>query len=135
VHPRAFAASSFVLGLALALGGASCGPTCPAGQQSCGNSDASAGSSSDAGGTGYNADTCGLLTAMKKCMTAYCATASNPFCTCYKRGYDLTTSGCVCVDFDAKKFCDQAEAAGNDGRAYDCGAASSGVSSYCVGVK
>jgi hypothetical protein len=118
--------------LALALSAASCGPTCPAGQQSCGNSNPSLG---DAGATGYDADTCGLLTAMKTCMTAFCATASNPFCTCYERGFDLTTSGCRCVDFDAKKFCDQAEASGNEGRAYDCAAASSGVSSYCVPVR
>lgn len=135
MYKRALAVLSFVFGSSLALSGASCGPTCPAGQQSCGNSNASAGGSGDAGASGYDGDTCGLLTALKKCMTAYCATASNPFCNCYKRGYDLTTSGCVCIDFDAKKFCDQAEASGNDGSGYDCAAASSGVSTYCVPVR
>jgi len=67
-------------------------------------------------------------------MTAYCKTTSNPFCTCYKRGYDLTTNGCVCIDFDAKKYCDQADANGNDGSSYDCAADSSRISSFCVPV-
>ena len=74
------------------------------------------------------------MTALKKCMTAFCATATNPFCTCYKRGYDLTTNGCKCIDFNAQKFCDDAEDNGANASTYDCAAASSGVSSYCVGV-
>ena len=74
-----------------------------------------------------------MLSALKKCMTAYCATASNPFCTCYKRNYDLTTNVCVCVDFDAKAYCESYE--GYDGTGYDCGANSSRVSSYCVPVR
>lgn len=125
-----------MFGLALASSSASCGPTCPAGQQSCGNSNpaASAGSSGDAGAAG--SATCGLLTAMKTCMTAFCAGALNPFCTCYTRGVTLSiVDDCKCIAFDAKKFCEQAEANGDDGSTYDCAADSSGVSSYCVGVK
>ena len=127
---QAISALSLSFGLSLVLSSASCGPTCPAGQQSCGNSNPSP--NGDAGASGYDGATCGLLTALKKCMTSFCATTSNPFCTCYKRGYDLTTNGCVCIDFDAQEFCDQA--GGNDGSSYDCGAASSGVSTYCVPV-
>jgi hypothetical protein len=73
-----------------------------------------------------------MLTALKKCMTAYCASASNPFCTCYRRNYDLTTNGCVCIDFDAKAYCDRYP---GDGRSYDCAAHSSAISSYCVPVR
>jgi hypothetical protein len=122
--------------MTLALSGASCGSTCPAGQQSCGSSNAGAGTSgasaNEAGGTGYDGDTCSMLTALKKCMTAYCASASNPFCTCYRRNYDLTTNGCVCIDFDAKAYCDRYP---GDGRSYDCAAHSSAISSYCVPVR
>gem|GEM_PF-1078197 len=122
------------LGLVLALASASCGPTCPAGQQSCGTSNPGvAGGGGDAGAS--SGSTCDLLTAVRSCMDAYCATATNPFCTCYKRGYDITTNGCKCVDFDPKKFCDQADFNGTDPTTYDCAAASSGVSSICVGVK
>jgi hypothetical protein len=140
VNKRAITALSFGFGISLSLSGTSCDQMCPAGQQDCGDSESSAGSSgsagaTEAGATGYHADTCGALTALKKCMTAFCATTTNPFCTCYKRNYDLTTNGCVCVDFDAKDYCAKAKARGDDGRNYDCAAASSGVSSYCVTVK
>ena len=74
------------------------------------------------------------MTALKKCMTAFCATASNPFCTCYKRGYDLNSATCKCVDFDPE-FCNRANENGIDGSSYDCAAASSGLSSYCVPVR
>jgi len=133
VYKQALLALTF--GFALASSSASCGPTCPADQPNCGTSNpgSSAGSSGDAGAAG--SATCGQLTAMKSCMTAFCAGASNPYCTCYKRGFDLSIDGCKCIDFDAKSFCELAKANGADGSKYDCGAASSGVSSYCVGVK
>jgi hypothetical protein len=128
VYKQAFVALTF--GLVFALCSASCGPTCPAGQQSCGSANAGP---SDAGATDSGSVSCSLLTAFKSCMTAYCATASNPFCTCYKRGFDISTNGCKCIDFDAKRFCDDAN--GADGTNYDCAAASSSVSSFCVPVR
>jgi len=134
VYKQAFTALSCGIGLIFALGSASCGPTCPAGQQSCGNSNASAGSSGDAGATGSTSATCDLLTAVQSCMKAYCTSATNPFCSCWRRGYDITTNGCTCIAFDPKKFCDQAAANGTDATTYDCAAASSGVASICVGV-
>lgn len=112
----------------MALGSANC-VTCPAGQQSCGDAGVGAAGSPDSDNT-----TCELLTQMRTCMDAFCKTTSNPFCTCYKRGTDLTTNGCKCIDFNAKRFCDQAEANGVDPSNYDCAAATSGVASYCVGV-
>jgi len=130
VYKRVFTVLSFVFAASLAFSSANCGPMCPAGQQSCGNSNASAGSSNDAGSAG----SCGLMTALKKCMTAFCATASNPFCTCYKRGYDLNSATCKCVDFDPE-FCTRANENGIDGSSYDCAAESSRISSYCVPVR
>jgi len=117
-----------VFGMALALGSASCGPTCPAGQQSCGTSNASGGSGDDAG----TSDECALLKAIRSCMKSYCATASNPFCICYNRGYDIDSGSCKCVDLDTKRICDQYGS--DDASSYDCAAASSGVSSICVPV-
>jgi hypothetical protein len=132
VFKQAFTLFAFGLGSSLALSSASCGPTCPPGEQHCGNSNpgaaGAAGRDSDAGTSG-----CALLTAMQRCMTAYCARASNPFCTCYKRGFDLTTAGCVCIDFDAELFCDNYKNV--NAATYDCAAASSAVSSTCIGVK
>jgi len=127
VYKQALVALTF--GVVFALSSASCGPTCPAGQQSCGNSNpsAAAGSASDAGAT------CGLLTKFNRCMTAYCATASNPFCKCYKRGFDITTAGCVCIDFDPQQFCDNAY--DPDGTAYDCATDTSRISTFCVPVR
>jgi len=127
VNKQAFAALLLSLALGLALSSVSC-VTCPAGQQSCGTSNA------DAGASNSDDTECDLLTAMRSCMDAYCKTASNPFCSCYNQGQDLTTSGCKCIDFSEKRFCDQAEQNGVDATTYDCAAASSGVSSYCVGV-
>ena len=123
------AAVLLCLGLVFTFGSASC-TTCPAGQQSCGTANASGAS----GATSSDDAECALLTAMRSCMDAFCKTTSNPFCTCYKRGFDLSTDGCKCIDFDAQKFCDRAEENGVDASAYDCSAASSGVASYCVGV-
>lgn len=128
---RGFAAFWLSFGLGFALFSSASCITCPAGQQSCGNSNPGA-SAADGGASDSDTATCDYLTAMRSCMTAFCKTTSNPFCTCYKRGYDLTTNGCVCVPFDAEKFCDNA--AGLSADAYDCAAASSGVSSYCVPV-
>ena len=129
MHKQAIAA--LLLGaLGFSLSSASC-VTCPAGQQSCGDAGATG---SDAGATGTDEVKCDLLTAMRSCMDAFCKTTTNPFCTCYKRGYDLTTNGCKCIDFNAEKFCEDAEDNGVSASAYDCPAASSGVSSYCVGV-
>ena|SRR6478735_7565263 len=116
------------LGLMMALGSANC-VTCPAGQQSCGDAGPAAAGASDSDDV-----KCELLTQMRSCMDAFCKTTTNPFCKCYTRGFDLTTNGCKCIDFDAQKFCDQAEDNGVDASAYDCAAASSGVASYCVGV-
>ncbi len=129
MYKQALVALTF--GVVFALSSASCGPTCPAGQQSCGNANPSpaAGSTGDDAGA-----TCGLLTKFKRCMTAYCATASNPFCMCYKRGYDIAIipTGCKCVDFDPQQFCDDAN--NSDGSSYDCAADSSRISTYCVPV-
>ena|SRR6478735_6985715 len=118
------------LGLSIALSSTSC-VTCPDGQQSCGTSNAGP---ADAGSSGNDEAKCDLLTAMQSCLDAFCKTTTNPFCTCYKRHYFLSTATCKCVDFDAKKFCDQAEDNGVDATTYDCAADSSAVSSYCVGV-
>lgn len=118
-----------LFGFSLALSSASC-VTCPDGQQSCGNSNPSA----EAGASGTDDVECDLLTQLRNCMDNFCKTASNPFCKCYKLGFDLTTNGCKCVDFDAQALCDRAERENIDATTYDCAAASSGVSSYCVGV-
>ncbi|HET7538618.1 MAG TPA: hypothetical protein VFK05_02055 [Polyangiaceae bacterium] len=129
MNQRTFSALWLSFGLGLAFSGESC-VTCPAGQQSCGNSNPGA----DAGASGDSETSCAFLSKMQSCMDSYCKTASNPFCTCWKRGFDLTTNGCTCVDLDTKKICDRADAEGLDADSYDCAAASSGVSSYCVTV-
>ena len=131
MQKQAFAAFTLGLGLLVAIGSASCGQTCPAENPNCGNANPGSG---EAGATGSDDTKCDLLTAMRSCMDSFCKTASNPFCTCYKRGLDLTTDGCKCIDFNTQTFCDRAEANGIDAKTYDCGAASSGVSSYCVPV-
>lgn len=64
-------------------------------------------------------------------MTAFCATASNPFCNCYTKGFDLGAK-CSCVTFDAQRFCDTQASTGAE---YDCSAATSAVASTCVGVQ
>jgi hypothetical protein len=120
---------SLSFGLGLALSSASCGPTCPHGQQSCGSSNSSGGAEA------ADPAKCELLTAMQSCMTAYCKTASNPFCGCYNQGKFLTTNGCTCVEFNAKKFCADAEDSAVGASSYDCAADSSAVSSFCVPVQ
>jgi len=111
------------LGLALSGAGA-CGPTCGT-ERNCGNTN-----SSSAGRSGT--PTCDQLTALRTCMDSFCATNTNPFCTCYKRGYDLSSVSCSCVDFDAEKFCDDQAASGVT---YDCSAAIGAVGTTCVGVQ
>jgi hypothetical protein len=130
VRQRAFSALLLAaIGLSFAFGSVNC-VTCPNGQQSCGNSNPTG----DAGDSGTSEDSCDYLKAMRSCLDDFCKRESNPFCTCYKRGFDLTTNGCTCVDFDGKAVCDRAQQIGLDATSYDCAAASSGVSSYCVTV-
>jgi hypothetical protein len=119
------------IGLASAfLVAAGCGPTCPANEPNCGTSNGSiagaAGTSSSGSGS------CAALTALKSCMDGFCATQTNPFCTCYKRKLDLSTASCLCVDFDPKRFCDDQAASGIT---YDCSAATGAVATACVGVQ
>lgn len=65
-------------------------------------------------------------------MDAFCATAINPFCNCYKKTphFDISSASCQCITFDEQAFCDQAAAA-----SYDCSALTSSVASICVGVR
>ena len=118
----------------LALDTASCGPTCAAGQASCGSAN---GSSGDAGaGSDPTPTTCPELTVLKDCMDAFCQTADNPFCTCWKRGYDINLSDCPsCSTFDSAEYCLEAQNTGADPASFDCAASSSSVSSLCVGVQ
>lgn len=120
------------LGLAGTLATASCGPTCPGNNPNCGlPNSATAGAAGAAGAT--STASCDQLTQLRSCMSAFCATAdlSNPFCKCYKNGFDLSTASCSCVAFDAQKFCtDQAES----GVSYDCSSATGAVGTACVGV-
>ena len=133
MYKEIFAAGLLSFGLALAFSSASCGPTCPKGQQSCGDSNSKADSSS--AGADSGPASCGYLTAWRSCMDTFCKTASNPFCGCYKQGKFLTTNGCTCVDFNAKKFCADAEDSAVGASSYDCAADSSAVSSFCVPVQ
>ena len=128
---QVFTALLLAIGSSLAFSSASCGPTCPAGQQSCGTANASA---DDAGASASDATTCDLLTALKTCMKAFCATTTNPFCTCFNRGqrYDIDSSTCLCVEIDATAYCNAHK--GEDAESYDCAAQSSAVSSVCVPV-
>jgi hypothetical protein len=121
----------FALGvpLCLALDTASCGPTCGT-LLSCGTSSGTG----DAGANG-SATTCPQLTAQQDCLTAFCQTADNPFCTCYKRGFDLAAD-CTCTAFDAAasaSFCQQN--ADNDAASFDCSAATGAVAPLCVNVQ
>ena len=136
MHHQALVAFALTLGLGFALSTASCGPTCKNGAQSCGTQNGSAAgdsSTTEDAGTSNNA-TCAYLTTVRGCMDAFCGTTSNPFCTCYKRGYDIDQS-CNCVPFDAKKFCDQAAASGADSAGYDCSSRTGAVATICVGVQ
>ena len=137
MHSRTFFGFALTIGLALALASASCsGPTCPAGQQSCGTQNgSSAGAGGDAGAPGNpNSETCPELQAVKNCMDAFCQLTTNPFCTCFKRGLDLGAN-CMCKTFNAAKFCADAQAAGVDPANYDCPSATSAVATMCIGVQ
>jgi hypothetical protein len=111
----------------------SCGPTCAAGQTSCGT----ASSSGDAGANGDpHPTTCDQLTALHTCLDVYCKGADNPFCTCWKRGYDIDLLNCPsCKTFDSGEYCLEAKNNGIDAASLDCSAASDAVSSQCVGVQ
>ena len=129
--------------LGFAFNTASC-----SGQNACAAS-AGAGGASGASGAGGSADcasagsagaptTCDQLTALQACFTAFCQAdgAGSPFCTCFKRGYDLGAApGCLCVPFNATAFCQQAAASGVDSSSLDCSAATSSVATQCVGVQ
>ena len=135
MYKQALTALAIAFGSMLSLSSASCG-TCPAGQQSCGTANASP----TAGAAGSDsAATCDLLTALHKCMTAFCASASNPFCTCYKRHddsgnpFDIDTASCNCVEIDEQQFCQNNK--GASAESYDCAAESSRLSSVCVPVR
>lgn len=125
----------FALALAFAavLSTASCGPTCPTSEPNCGTANgANAGT---AGSSEVEPTTCAQLTAVRKCMDAFCASATNPFCTCYKLGFDIRSDTCVCSTFNAAAFCKQADQNGVVAANYDCAAASGSVATICVGVK
>jgi hypothetical protein len=122
------------LGLANALSAASCGPTCPGNEPNCGTANASTAGAAGAAGAESTAS-CTQLTSLKTCMKAFCASAplTNPFCNCYKKGFDLDVANCpACVDFDAKKFCDDQKASG---ASYDCSSATGAIGTACVGVE
>jgi hypothetical protein len=127
---RLFAAVlALILPLGLAVDVASCGPTCPT-LEACSSTTAS----STAGTAGSSSTTCDQLTALQACFTSFCQSADNPFCTCFKRGYDLG-SDCSCTTFDAAAYCQQAADNGLDASAYDCSAATGSVGSLCVVVQ
>ena len=118
----------------LALNMASCGPTCPT-LEPCGTTSASAGDAgSSSAGTSGSATTCAQLTALQSCLNSFCQSADNPFCTCFKRGFDLGTD-CTCSDFDSAGYCQQAQENGVDAAALDCSATTGSVASLCVGVQ
>ena len=147
VLPRVSTASLILLGFGALFSSASCGPTCPGNEPNCGTSNpgaagAGAGTSNAGaagGGAGGSDDasptTCAPLTALRTCMDAFCAQASNPFCTCYKRGYDIRSDTCACSKFNAAAFCKQAADNGVDATTYDCSAATGSVATVCVGVQ
>ena len=133
MFPRHSLALFITLSLGALLSSTSCGPTCPAGEQNCGTpvgSTAGAAGSDDDGTT-----TCAQLTALRTCMDSFCATADNPFCTCYKRGYDIRSDTCKCSEFNAAAFCRQAELSGVDPTKFDCPASSGAVATVCIGVQ
>ncbi|MEO7032522.1 MAG: hypothetical protein ABI548_01720 [Polyangiaceae bacterium] len=128
----ALCASAGLLGLALDT--ASCGPTCKAGEASCGSAN---GSSAAAGaGSDPTPTTCDELTALRQCMDAFCKTESNPFCTCWTRGYEINVNDCPsCMTFDSAGYCLNAKNAGADPASFDCSAATGQVSPLCVPVQ
>ncbi|MEO8905553.1 MAG: hypothetical protein ABI488_23805 [Polyangiaceae bacterium] len=119
--------------LGLALDTASCGPTCKAGEASCSTN----GSSGDAGASSDpTPTTCDELTALTACLDAFCKTESNPFCTCWTRGYDLDLDHCSsCKVFDSAEYCLEAKNSGADPASFDCSAATGQVSPLCVPVQ
>ncbi|HKO46465.1 MAG TPA: hypothetical protein VJV79_02000 [Polyangiaceae bacterium] len=129
MYKQALSAWLLVCGSSLALSSASCG-TCPDGQQSCGTANNGA----NIAGASSSEAPCELWTAFRTCMTSYCKTASNPFCTCYKRGFDISPASCGCIDFEPAKLCAQAAANGVDAKSYSCATDSSRVSTICVSV-
>lgn len=116
-----------------ALGTTSCGPTCPANEPNCGTANSSTAGAAGAAGAQSTAS-CSQLSALKSCMNAFCAAAplTNPFCKCFKVGYDLSFWSCSCVEFDAKAFCDTQA---NSGVSYDCSSATGAIGTACVGVE
>jgi hypothetical protein len=93
---------------------------------------------SSSGGSAGAPTTCGQLTALQACMTAFCKAdgAGTPFCTCFTRGYDLGAAPtCGCISFDSAAFCQQAKDNGLDGSSLDCSAATSAIATQCVGVQ
>lgn len=120
----------------LALGAwlslASCGEVCPADQPNCGSPN---GSSAGAAGSAGSAS-CEQLKAFRACLDSFCKAAQNPFCTCYRRGFDLSQSDCSCIAFDGAKFCRQADLNGISASDYsDCSVTNSSVATICVGVQ
>jgi hypothetical protein len=67
-------------------------------------------------------------------MDAFCKASTNPFCTCYNRGFDIG-GDCTCIPFDAQKFCDEAATSGADVAGYDCSSRTGAVATICVGVQ
>jgi hypothetical protein len=133
VHHQAVVAFALALGFGFALSTASCGPTCSGGAQSCGTTNAS---TAGAAGSTEDTTTCDQLSALRACMDSFCATASNPFCTCYNRGHlDISVNPCSCIAFDSAKFCQQAADNGIDAASYDCSAATASVATICVAVQ
>jgi hypothetical protein len=134
VNTRCLLFLAVSLGLGSGLGTASCGPTCPASEPNCGTGTygSIAGAAGAAGAS--SSATCDALTALKSCMSSFCATAAltNPFCKCYKNGFDLSTASCLCVDFSPKKFCDDQAASGVT---FDCSSQVGAVGTACVGVE
>lgn len=122
------------LGLSLLLASASCSDVCPSGQTSCGDENAAAGAAGSS-----SAVTCPLLTARNDCVKSFCASASNPFCSCYlqkpiPKMLDLTTCTCVKDTFSPAEYCRNAEVLGLDAGSFDCAAETDGVKTACIGV-
>jgi len=127
------ARSGFVLlFFTLAVASAACGPTCPDGQQSCGTP--ATGSAGSAGATSSSSE-CAALTSLRACLDAFCATADNPTCSCYKRSgpaSQLNTGTCRCEAFDAQTFCAQATV--NGITSYDCQLTAAALATACIPV-
>ncbi len=121
----------FGLGLSLLLVNASCTGLCGLGAD-CGTENASDGAAGAAG----SAATCPQLEALTDCLDAFCASAQNPFCTCYNQDRDLSAScKCVPVTLDPEDYCKAAIANGVDASAFNCTAATEGVKTMCLPVQ